>query len=81
VRAKALTIATAAAGCTDYADLSVTRHAHLPLIGRILELRDNFTAYDAAYVALAEMLDLPFLTGDERLARAVRRHLPHVALA
>lgn len=81
VRAKALTVATAAAGCADYADLPLTRHGHLPLLGRILELRDNFSAYDAAYVALTEMLDLPFLTGDARLVRAVRRHLPHVVLA
>lgn len=76
-----MTVATAAAGCSDYADLPLTRHAHLPLIGRILELRNNFSAYDAAYVALAELLDVPFLTADERLARAVRRLVPDVMLA
>lgn len=37
---------------------------------RIWELRDNLTAYDAAYVALAEALDAPLLTGDRHLARA-----------
>ena len=39
-------------------------------MGRTWELRDNLTAYDASYVALAESLDTILLTGDERLARA-----------
>ena len=37
---------------------------------RAYELRENVTAYDAAYVALAEALDCPLLTADARLARA-----------
>jgi predicted nucleic acid-binding protein len=37
---------------------------------RIWDLRDNLSAYDASYVALAESLDTVLLTGDERLARA-----------
>ena len=41
-----------------------------PLLKRIWELRDNVTAYDAAYVALAEKLDAPLLTLDRRLANA-----------
>lgn len=39
------------------------------LVARIWELRGNITAYDAAYVATAELLDCPLLTGDRRLAR------------
>jgi predicted nucleic acid-binding protein len=39
---------------------------------RILDLRPNFSAYDATYVALAERLAAGLLTADERLARAVR---------
>jgi predicted nucleic acid-binding protein len=41
----------------------------------MLALRDNFSAYDATYVALAERLDAILVTGDAPLARAVRAHL------
>jgi predicted nucleic acid-binding protein len=40
------------------------------LTERIWELRENLTAYDAAYIALAEALDAPLVTTDARLARA-----------
>jgi predicted nucleic acid-binding protein len=40
------------------------------LLARCWELRDNFTVYDAAYVALAEVLDAPLVTADSRLGRA-----------
>lgn len=40
------------------------------LVTRIWELRDNVTAYDAAYLAVAEAVDAPLVTGDARLARA-----------
>ncbi len=50
-------------------DMRVTRYPHAPLVKRIWELRENLTAYDAAYVALAEALDAPLITTDERLAR------------
>ena len=46
------------------------RHAHGFLLPRIWALRHNFSAYDAAYVALAEWLDAPLLTRDRRLAAA-----------
>lgn len=54
----------------DLSYLAIQRHAHGPLLGRIWELRDSMTAYDAAYVVLAEALGAPLLTCDARLSRA-----------
>ena len=54
---------------TIVANLDLQRHAHEPLLDRIWQLRQNLTAYDAAYVALAEVLDAALLTCDVRLAR------------
>lgn len=51
-------------------DLDAVRHEHEPFLPRIWQLRENLTAYDAAYVALAEALDAPLLTLDARLAAA-----------
>jgi len=56
----------------DYLDLPLTRHGHQTLLARVLELRQNFSAYDATYVALAESLGGALLTSDRRLAGAVR---------
>jgi predicted nucleic acid-binding protein len=50
--------------------LPIERYAHEPLLARIWALRANLTAYDAAYVALAEALGATLLTRDERLAAA-----------
>lgn len=55
---------------TDLAALPLRRVPHLPLLSRIWELRDNLTAYDAAYVALAEALAALLLTADGPLGRA-----------
>ena len=55
---------------TDLSDFPLRRYPHDFLLPRIWELRNNFTAYDAAYVALAEALDAPLLTRDKRLAGA-----------
>lgn len=55
---------------TDLAALPLRRVPHLPLLARIWELRDNLTAYDAAYVALAEALDALLLTADGPMGRA-----------
>lgn len=52
------------------AGLPLRRYPHDFLLPRIWELRNNLTAYDAAYVALAEALDAPLLTRDRRLAAA-----------
>jgi predicted nucleic acid-binding protein len=52
----------------DLADFPLQRYPHDLFLPRIWSLRDNLTAYDAAYVALAEALDAPLLTRDRRLA-------------
>ncbi len=54
----------------DLADFGIERYPHRGLLPRIWQLRRNLTAYDAAYVALAETLDVPLLTRDRRLAEA-----------
>lgn len=50
--------------------LGMTRYAMFSLLERIWELRENVSAYDASYVALAELLDCSLLTADARLGRA-----------
>lgn len=58
-----------------YLDLPLIRHGHSVLLARALDLRENFTTYDAMYVALAERLDAALLTEDAPLRRAARRHV------
>jgi predicted nucleic acid-binding protein len=48
----------------------IRRHAAAPHLERIWELRHSHSAYDAAYLALAEALSMPLLTTDRRLARS-----------
>ena len=62
------------AAIEDYLDLPVSRHGHRSLLVPILELRANFSVYDAAYVALAIRLGADLLTADAALARAARSH-------
>ena len=54
----------------NLADLPLIRHEHVPLLDRIWQLRASVTAYDAAYLALAEGLAVPLLTCDGKLSRA-----------
>jgi predicted nucleic acid-binding protein len=70
----ALTAARADDALDDLLGLPITRYAHDLLLRRAWELRENLTAYDAVYVALAEALEAPLLTRDRRLAAA-----PHAA--
>lgn len=58
----------------DLADFPVRRYPHDFLLPRVWDLRNNFTAYDAMYVALAEALDAPLLTRDKRLAASPGHH-------
>lgn len=68
VRSDHLTPARAAQALDDFAALRVQRYPHLALLPRIWELRENATAYDAAYLALAEALSGTLLTCDAALA-------------
>jgi predicted nucleic acid-binding protein len=52
----------------DLMDFPLTRYPHEPFLERIWELRSNVSAYDAAYLALAEALNAPLLTCDRALA-------------
>lgn len=65
-----LTAARAFEALQDLHDFPLRRYRHVLLLPRIWELRKNLTAYDAAYVALAEALGAPLLTRDRRLANA-----------
>lgn len=58
----------------DLADLPLQRYPHDWLLPRVWELRHNLTACDALYVALAEALDAPLVTRDQRLAAAAGHH-------
>jgi len=60
----------AAAAIEDLRALDLERHAHEPLLDRVWALRQNLSAYDAVYVALAEALDVTLVTCDAKLARA-----------
>ncbi len=70
VRAGVLEPAAAAECLATWQLLGLERVAVTHLLGRMWELRDNVTPYDAAYVAVAEELDLALITGDARVANA-----------
>jgi predicted nucleic acid-binding protein len=70
VREKTLTARRAEEAIEDLSALRMTRYAPAPLLQRIWQLRSNLTAYDAAYVALAEELKAPLITRDRRIAAA-----------
>ena len=71
LRRGSITADRAADVLADYRDLAVERWpAHDALRRRALQLRENVSPYDAAYVVLAEALDCPLVTRDARLARS-----------
>jgi predicted nucleic acid-binding protein len=63
-----LTVSRAKQGLDDFSNLLIERHGHQLLTLRIWQLRESMTAYDGAYVALAEALDAPLLTCDAKLS-------------
>ena len=58
----------------DFAALAIARYEHTVVADRVWELRHGLTAYDATFVALAELLEVPLVTCDARLARAPGHH-------
>lgn len=55
---------------TDLIDFPISRYPHFVLLARIWQMRHGLTAYDAAYLTLAEALDAPLVTRNRALARA-----------
>ena len=70
LRARKLDLRRAQWALNDLDALPVQRAPHRPLLARCWQLRDNLTVYDAAYVALAEVLRADLLTGDPKHATA-----------
>lgn len=68
------TASTMREGIELYSAMRVRRHEHVLLLPRIWQLRHDITAFDAAYVALAEALGVPLLTADRKLARTASRY-------
>lgn len=69
-----IAVDTGLAALANLMDLRVHRYQHDFLLPRVWELRNNLTAYDAVYVALAEALDATLVTCDRRLATAPGHH-------
>jgi predicted nucleic acid-binding protein len=70
VRDKTITAQRGEEALEDLSDMPLRRYPHDFLIPRVWELRATLTAYDAVYVALAEVLDAPLLTCDGKIASA-----------
>jgi predicted nucleic acid-binding protein len=70
VRSDEVSATRAAEAVEDLGDLDLHRHAHVTLLTRAWHLRENMTAYDAVYVALAEALGATMITCDKPLANA-----------
>jgi predicted nucleic acid-binding protein len=78
---KEITAVRAGQALGDHAALFIRRAPHNTMLARIWDLRAFITAYDAAYIALAEALDAPLLTCDGKLARSHghRAKIEHIA--
>jgi predicted nucleic acid-binding protein len=73
VRSASISTDRGAEALSDFLDLPLTRYPHFVLLTRVWQMRHNLTAYDAAYLALAEALDAPLITRDRVLARTSSR--------
>ena len=69
-------LAQAEQAVTDLLALPINVYPTAPLLPRSWQLRDNLTAYDACYIALAEAIGCSFLTADNRLSRAPGTRCP-----
>ena len=76
VQANRVGLDRATAAVRSLSELDLRRHRHGPMLRRIWARRSNLTAYDAAYVTLAETLGGPLLTTDVRLAQAPNLPIP-----
>ena len=76
VRSRAVDDETATAALVRWARLGVQRLGVTDLLGAVWSRRDNLSAYDAGYVALAEATGCPVVTADRRLARAPTLRCP-----
>ena len=54
----------------DFTAFQIVRYPLAPMMRDVLQLRENFTAYDAAYIVLAQALEIPLVTADAKLAEA-----------
>ena len=79
VQLKEISAARGKQAVEDHIALNIKRAEHREFLGRVWALRDSVTAYDAAYVVLAEVLDAPLITCDAKLARS-HGHEVHVEL-
>lgn len=67
---RVISVERATLAVDDYLDMPLTRHGHQALLRRILELRENFSPYDATYLALAEQLGAELMTADSPFAQS-----------
>lgn len=74
IQGRHTTLERATTALTDLGTADIALHDPSPLLPRIWDLRENLTPYDAAYVALAEVLGATLVTTDARIARAPRAH-------
>lgn len=77
---QALTGEDARSYLLEWASNDLIRCSHTMLLPRVWDHRDNITPYDASYVALAELLTIPLLTADRRLARAAEPYCEVIVL-
>ena len=67
-RTRTLTLKRSEQALDDFGDLPIRRYGHELLRTGMWRMRNNVTAYDAAYIALAELLEAPIVTCDGKLA-------------